>query len=99
MKFTGDKAFKSIEDSGRFILNYPSYKETGFGRWTVLLKQTGEIIGWCGLKLHPDKNHAPQAEAAFKKVSAAYACLSDKEKRKMYDITGEEPGNNQSPGR
>lgn len=46
------------------------------------------------IKFHPDKNHAPQASDAFKKVSAAYACLVDAEKRKMYDLTGEEPGNN-----
>jgi len=46
------------------------------------------------IKFHPDKNHAPQAADAFKKVSAAYACLVDKDKRKMYDLTGEEPGNN-----
>jgi len=50
------------------------------------------------IKLHPDKNHAPKSADAFKKVSAAYACLVDKEKRKMYDLTGEEPGNNQSAG-
>jgi DnaJ family protein B protein 12 len=46
------------------------------------------------LKLHPDKNRAPQASEAFKKVNAAYACLSDKEKRKIYDMTGSDPGNN-----
>lgn len=45
------------------------------------------------IKFHPDKNQAPQATDAFKKVSAAYACLTDGEKRKMYDLTGEEPGN------
>ena len=45
------------------------------------------------IKLHPDKNQAPKATEAFKKVSAAYACLSDKEKKKIYDMTGEEPGN------
>ena len=48
------------------------------------------------IKFHPDKNRAPQASEAFKKVSAAYACLTDAEKRKIYDYTGEEPGNNQS---
>ena len=48
------------------------------------------------IKLHPDKNHAPKATDAFKKVSVAYACLTDAEKRKYYDMTGEEPGNNQS---
>jgi DnaJ family protein B protein 12 len=45
------------------------------------------------IKFHPDKNRAPQSADAFKKVSAAYACLTDAEKRKMYDLTGEEPGN------
>ena len=46
------------------------------------------------IKFHPDKNHAPQAGNAFKKVSAAYACLTDSEKKRYYDQTGEEPGNN-----
>ena len=45
------------------------------------------------IKLHPDKNGAPQANEAFKKISAAYVCLTDPEKRKIYDMTGEEPGN------
>ena len=44
------------------------------------------------IKLHPDKNHAPQAQEAFKKVSKAYACLTDPEKKRYYDQTGEEPG-------
>ncbi len=47
------------------------------------------------IKFHPDKNHAPQAGEAFKKVSAAYACLTDPEKKRYYDQTGEEPGNTQ----
>ena len=29
------------------------------------------------IKFHPDKNHAPQASEAFKKVSKAYSCLTD----------------------
>lgn len=49
------------------------------------------------IKFHPDKNRAPQASEAFKKVSSAYVCLSDKDKRAYYDKTGREPGNNQSP--
>ncbi|KAM4584249.1 dnaJ homolog subfamily B member 14 [Odontesthes bonariensis] len=44
------------------------------------------------LKFHPDKNHAPGATEAFKKIGNAYAVLSNPEKRRQYDLTGgEEP--------
>lgn len=34
---------------------------------------------------HPDKNPAPQAAARFRAVQAAYAVLSDADKRQAYD--------------
>lgn len=44
------------------------------------------------LKFHPDKNHAPGATEAFKKIGNAYAVLSSADKRRQYDLTGgEEP--------
>jgi curved DNA-binding protein CbpA len=42
------------------------------------------------LKLHPDKNRAPGAEEAFKKLSKVVQCLSDAEKRDMYRRYGDE---------
>ncbi|XP_072961000.1 uncharacterized protein [Typha angustifolia] len=37
------------------------------------------------LQLHPDKNKHPKADVAFKLVSEAYACLSDKAKRRAFN--------------
>lgn len=43
------------------------------------------------LQLHPDKNHAPGAAEAFKAIGNAVSVLTDAEKRKQYDLVGEEP--------
>ena len=37
------------------------------------------------LKVHPDKNNAPEADEAFKKLNAAMSCLSDPAKRRQYN--------------
>lgn len=40
--------------------------------------------------MHPDKNHAPGAEEAFKSVNQAFGCLSDPTRRRLYDQGGEQ---------
>jgi hypothetical protein len=40
------------------------------------------------LQMHPDKNRAPSADEAFKKIGQAFACLSNPEKRRSYDVRG-----------
>jgi len=54
IKFTGNKPFKSIIEVREFVQNYRDYKRNGFGRWSVILKENLNFIGWCGLKLNDD---------------------------------------------
>lgn len=42
------------------------------------------------LKYHPDKNKTAGAEDRFKEIAEAYEVLSDKKKRDIYDMHGEE---------
>eukprot|EP00916_Digyalum_oweni_P021817 GHVL01036152.1.p1 GENE.GHVL01036152.1~~GHVL01036152.1.p1 ORF type:complete len:305 (-),score=38.66 GHVL01036152.1:90-1004(-) len=42
------------------------------------------------LTFHPDKNKAPGAEDAFKKISRAFQCLTDPKKRAIYDQCGDD---------
>ena len=42
------------------------------------------------LKFHPDKNRAPGATEAFKKIGTALSVLTDTEKRRRYDQYGTE---------
>jgi len=44
------------------------------------------------LKFHPDKNSAPGADEAFKRIGNAFAVLSDEDKRRKYDRYGEDLG-------
>ncbi len=56
LKFTGDKAFKTIGEAKIFLENYKEYEKYSFGRWAIINKMTNEFLGWCGLKYHPETN-------------------------------------------
>lgn len=62
MKFTGDQPFKSIEEARHFLDSYSDYSTNGFGRWAVILKETSEFIGWCGIK----KNSNQEIDLGFR---------------------------------
>jgi RimJ/RimL family protein N-acetyltransferase len=47
----GDRGVRTLEDARAYILNGPvaSYAKNGFGLYLVVLKETKESIGMCGL--------------------------------------------------
>ena len=50
-----NKPLQNISEMGPIIqMIQTQYRENGVGRWAVLLKETGECIGWAGLKLYKE---------------------------------------------
>lgn len=57
IKYTGDSPFSSIEDARTFLADYiKQYDLYNMARWAVCLKESDEMIGWCGLKYHEEEN-------------------------------------------
>lgn len=64
------------------------YKELGVAK-TATQEEIKKAYRKLAVKYHPDKNKGDKAsEEKFKKISEAYAVLSDTEKRKQYDTFG-----------
>lgn len=56
LRYTGDTQFADIAAVEVFLETYDQYEKYGVGRLTAIEKETHEIIGWCGIKYHPDKD-------------------------------------------
>lgn len=54
MRYTCEDMLPSEAAARRAILDYPDFREHGFGRWACVLKSTGQVIGFCGLKYLPE---------------------------------------------
>ncbi len=82
VKYTGDVAFKSIDEVQDFLINYDHYNKYGFGRWAVIRKSDDEFLGWCGLKFTPELDEYDIGFRFFQKywgmgyaTEAAKACI------------------------
>ena len=54
MRFTGEPPLQSIDEAQRAITSYPDFETIGYGRWACVLKDTGAVVGFCGLKFLPE---------------------------------------------
>jgi ribosomal-protein-alanine N-acetyltransferase len=67
LKYTGDTNFESVEAMREFLLQYAQYRNYKMGRLVVVLKATGELLGWCGLKYHEEEGYVDLGYRLFKK--------------------------------
>jgi ribosomal-protein-alanine N-acetyltransferase len=57
LQHTGEPPLRSPDEARAMIAAYPDFNTVGFGRWGCVLRSTGEVIGFCGLK------HLPELDA------------------------------------
>lgn len=52
LRFIGDRGVRTIEEAEQYLFdgNIRSYQEYGFGFYVVVVKETNESIGICGIK-------------------------------------------------
>lgn len=56
-KYLGNKPVKTIGESKIILENVLNqYQERGIGRWAAIEKNTGDFIGWSGIRLNTEYN-------------------------------------------
>lgn len=94
LAYIGDRHVRTVEDARRYLLNGPlkSYTENGYGAWMVILKNTKQPIGMCGLFKrtyldNPDLGFAfmPQYEGQGYAYEASLAALAYSQHRLNID--------------
>ena len=54
MRYTGDELAENVQQMRVFLANYDAFAKYKMGRWAVIVAETEEWLGWCGLKYHPE---------------------------------------------
>lgn len=74
MRYTGDIPFADVAAARDFLRNYDEYAREGFGRWAVTNRETGEFMGFCGLRRSHVTGEVDLAFRLFQQFwSAGYA--------------------------
>ncbi len=65
MRYVGDGTVLSAENCKRWIqVTHENYKTRGYGMACLILRETGETIGFCGLT-HPGGQEDPELKYSF----------------------------------
>ena len=54
MRYTGEPMTPSVDAAREAIINHPDFDTLGYGRWACILRETQQMIGFCGLKYLDD---------------------------------------------
>jgi [ribosomal protein S5]-alanine N-acetyltransferase len=66
MRFIGTGGVLGRDDAARSIeRQLDSYRERGFGEWATVLRESGEMVGLCGLIVWPDIDGVEELEVAY----------------------------------
>jgi ribosomal-protein-alanine N-acetyltransferase len=96
VQYTGDAPFKNKQEVFDLISTYNQYEKYGMGRLTMILKSTGEYLGWTGIKFNENIQQVDLGFRLMKKywgkgyaTEGALACLQfGFEKKKIEKIIG-----------
>jgi ribosomal-protein-alanine N-acetyltransferase len=82
-RYVGEGPYNNMDGVYNLIRNYDQYEKYGTGRLNMFDKQTGEYIGWCGLKYLIDKDEVDIGYRLLKRhwgkgyaTEASIACLN-----------------------
>lgn len=81
---------KSQAEAVRRVLSCKDYYKILDVSKDCTVDELKKVYRSLALKFHPDKNHAPGATEAFKKIGQAFNVLTDPEKRRRFDQYGTE---------
>jgi ribosomal-protein-alanine N-acetyltransferase len=69
IRYVGDPRCENLE-AARSVLTdiiLPQYEQYNMGRWAVELIETGEVVGWCGIKYLPESKEYDLGYRFFRK--------------------------------
>ncbi|CAB4060307.1 unnamed protein product [Lepeophtheirus salmonis] len=87
--YTNSFFYKSFEWSDLLPLGVNYYQILDIGRDSSE-SEIKKAYRKLALKYHPDKNKSEEAEDKFKEIGEAYEVLSDEDKKRVYDMYGED---------
>lgn len=67
IRYTGDPPFQSVAEASIFLDQYDHFQKYNRGRWAVVDRASGDILGWCGLKYHEDTGENDIGYRLFRK--------------------------------